>query len=280
MRRITLTFTLSGVTRAGGFRRAAAGWIAIALLFGASTAHAGEKEIARAIARLATDDSFKVRLMSARTLSRTAAEGHKGSRRVVVALERALSDPHHLVRASAAQALAIHSVESSRPTLERMAFDDPHRFGRRAAARALERLDRYKATRVPRPAAAPPMRVELGAVHAPSTLPPDVADRLTAIASAHAEDLLEPHRPAIFPRERAVLRLDLHVSRQIGGAPRYEVKALLVALPGAQLRHVSTAVAKADRASRGAKKQAELEAVVLRRAVERAVGDVLSLGGL
>lgn len=223
--------------------------------------------------RLRSDRSFKIRLLAAKKLG-ALAEGP--ARRAPVAIEAlriGLEDRAAIVRGMCTRALVAHEDRGALPALEQLARHDPDRAVRREARRASERL-----RSLPAPALArAPLRIQLGSVSLVGSNGPagPTTRALQARLSNAVEDKILPHRPAIFPREAAHLRMDVQVERRPspGTEVRYEVRVLLLELPKSHLRHTAKAVARA--APRGQASRA-LEEKVAMEAVAKAVEDVLA----
>ena len=287
--------------------RASTSWaIALATLIGSLSvrpAIAGDHEHAQVrdlSATLARDRSFKVRASAARKLGDLAESGLRKDPAIITALRAALADRDHIVRAMAVLALKKHAAGVS--DLERLAESDPSAFVREAATKAVQEINTAQQNRglagnrdrlgdrgarsTPRGATKErPQRVELGRVELASKTkgterpkPLSTSGLLTAITST-IEDLIEPRKPAMFPREDPDVRIDVTVYRVDEPSKRicYEARVTVVQLPGSNLRHASNARATTDSSPRSAKAQRDLEQQVALQATKRAVSDVLAL---
>jgi hypothetical protein len=257
--------------------------ILVALILGGlafAQPEAGAARVQQLDRRLRTDPAFKIRVLAARKLGDLRPGTGPDQAQAGEALRYGLGDPHPMVRAMAARSLARLRVEAARPELLRLAAHDPAAAVRREAQRAAAAL----VDRAPRPAAAPtrPPRIALGtvSVRPDPHLEQDRQAALTARISDAVEDRLDPHRPALFPRESADYRLDVVVTRQAGGPGggevAFEVRVVLVSMPQAHLRHSARAVARghAERARRA--RRAVLEEEVALSAVAAAVDEAVS----
>lgn len=201
--------------------------------------------------------------------------GAKQHPAVVRALLSALRDTDPIVRAIAADALGKHDATDSIADLERLAAGDTSEIVRRSSSEALARLRHTVAALDVKPArvetsaprSRPPQRVELGRVDAGSAV-------LGAITDA-VEALIEPHRPAMFPRELPNVRLEVMVKRV---APLvFEARVLVMQLPEAHLRQTSNAKASAQTTKRGARAMMQLERELAVTAATRAVTEALAM---
>jgi hypothetical protein len=289
--------------------RASTSWaIALATVIGSLSvrpALAGDHEHAQVrdlSATLARDPSFKVRASAARKLGDLAESGLRKDPAVITALRAALADRDHIVRAMAVLALKKHAAAV--PDLERLAETDPSPFVRESATKAVQEINAGQATRAlagnrdrlgdrgatsTKRAATKdntrPQRVELGRVELASKTrgterpkPMSASGLLTAITDT-IEELIEPRKPAMFPREDPDVRIDVTVYRVDEPSKRicYEARVTVVQLPGSNLRHASNARAMTDSSPRSAKAQRDLEQQVALQATKRAVSDVLAL---
>jgi hypothetical protein len=232
-----------------------------------------EARISRLAALLATDASFKVRAYAARQLGTFASIGAKKHPEITRALSAALRDTDPIVRAIAADALGKHEATSAIKDLEKLARTDESDVVRRSSAEALKRLQQNTEvvpvveTSMPRMRRA--QRVELGRVELDAGSP-----LLGAITDA-VEALIEPHRPAMFPRESPDVRFEVVVKRV---APLvFEARVLVMQLPGAHLRQASNAKASAKTTSRSARAISKIERELALTATTRAVTEALAM---
>ncbi len=193
---------------------------------------------------------------------------------IVQALQDCLLDPHPLVRGVCASGLGAQNAWTARAHLSKMASEDRQPYPKAMASKALRRLQ------PPSRAQAPRLKMGRVQMSASASLSGQRHAELEQRASNAIEDRIEPYRPALFPREQADLQIDVNITRR--GAPsgprgqslRFEVRVLLVEVPGAQLRHASEAVAS----MRSTRRQSHnAEAKLMLRAVDRAVQEALSL---
>lgn len=260
----------------------------------APAAYAADAEMDARIARLSAllrnDSSFKVRAYAARQLGALSAIGGKRDPRAIAALHDGLRDEDAVVRAVAADALGKHDAAEALQMLEKLAKADENELVRRAAASTIARLrqvgsprDTALDARPPKdetstPRSRRPHRVELGTVELEGA-----AVLATAVTDA-IEALLEPHRPAMFPRESPDVRLELRVTRVAAKSPvsggvglAFEAHCVLVDLPGAQLRRASNATATAHTTKRSSGAIASLEKELALKAATRAVTEALAM---
>ncbi len=105
---------------------------------------------------------------------------------------------------------------------------------------------------------------------------------LDAIKDA-IDDLIEPRRPALWPREDPDVRIDITLVRSEDSSPRvhnirYEARVVVVELPGANLRHASNATATVHAKGRPQESQLKrLEKELALKATTRAVSEALAL---
>lgn len=251
---------------------------------GAPAAYAADAEMDARIARLSAllrnDSSFKVRAYAARQLGALSAIGGKKDPRAIAALNDGLRDEDPVVRAVAADALGKHDAADALQMLEKLAKADENELVRRAAASTIARLRQIASPRdetsAPRPRRV--HRVELGTVELEGT-----AFLVAAVTDA-IEALIEPHRPAMFPRESPDVRLEVRVTRVQAKPPpaggvglAFEAHCVLVDLPGAQLRRASNATASAHTTKRGSSAIASLEKELALKAATRAVTEALAM---
>lgn len=222
-----------------------------------------------------TDSSFKLRALAARRLGAIASTGGRRDPTVVRALVVCLEDRNEVVRAVCAQSLGEHGDPGSQSALVRASRTDDSKLVRSAALKATSKIEaasvRLVATRRTRRLTVKLGRIEVGVPRAEGN---DLLQRIrTAI-----EDRIEPHRPAVMPRENPDLRIDVVVQRlptSAGPNIGFEARALLVELPGSNLRHASQATATTKNQRKSRRKMAALEERVALEAVNRAVDDVL-----
>lgn len=232
---------------------------------------------------LREDTSFRIRALSAKKLTGMADEGARGDRRVVDALTACLADDVALVRALCIKGLVKHRSSASVGKLTYLARFDPEDAVKNAAEDAIAELKRQAtvARTEPqhRPRKAGPMTVSVGRVEFESApgVSTQVASLLKKIVRDAVEDQIEPHKPAIFPREDPDLRMDVTIAyRQAEG--QLEVRVTLVQLPGAHLRHASRAMARTKGGTKkGSSAPSELERQLALKAASRAVSDALAL---
>lgn len=233
----------------------------------------------RLLEALGRDPSIKLRALAAKRLGELAPATADPA--VEQALVAALGDDASLVRAMAARALAERHVVTARSTLLRLAHQDADRVVREEAERALARLEPVEP---PAPIPAPRRRtVELGRVEFADGESPDPAETESLASSLRdvVETQLEPHLPAIFPREDPGYRLNVRVRRdrvkkERGVEIRCEVSVVVLELPSSHLRHAAQARASGTTATRGARHLSDLEAKVAKEATHVAVREALA----
>src|SRR5688572_16893558 len=245
----------------------------------APTAFAADAESEARISRLTSllrqDASFKVRAYAARQLGALAGLGAYHHVRIVASLKDALTDDDPVVRAVAADSLARHGAVEALPELERMSRTEEVEVAQKASAAAAARLRNVASPEPVRHKKA--QRVELGRVELEGGAP------LTQVITDVIEELIEPHRPAMFPRESPDVRLEVLVkrvspkldSRGVGLA--YEARVVMLQLPGAQLRRASNATATAHTTKRGSGALNALEKELAVKAATRAVTEALAM---
>lgn len=245
-------------------------------------AYAADAEMEARISRLAsllrTDSSFKVRAYAARQLGLISGLGAKHDPRVIAALVDGLSDRDPVVRALAADSIGRHDAAELMQSLEKLARTDENDLVRQATSSAIARLrhvvvaDQREAPRAKRL-----QRVELGRVQLDGGAP------LQQAITDAIEELIEPHRPAMFPREDPDVRLELVITRAPskldaqGVGLAFEAHCVLVELPGARLRRASNATASAHTTKRGSSAIASLEKELALKAATRAVTEALAM---
>lgn len=255
-------------------------WILVALVISATSAYGspeGSETIrARLLEAIAQDPSIKLRALAAKRLGELAPE--RPDRVAEDALIQALNDGSPLVRAMAARALGERSAQRARPSLSSLAARDSDQVVRTEANRALERLV------PPAPAPVLPERrrtVELGQVELSEGTTAEEAQALKASLRDLVETQLEPHLPALFPREDPGYRLNVRVRRDRitgdrGVEIRCEVSVLVVELPNAHLRHAAQARASGTSRTRGSRHLTDLETKVAKEATHVAVKEALA----
>lgn len=289
---------VNGRTRTAPLRPAVGGTVLLTFIAAFAAPHLGlpapsvREESIQHLSRLArSDPSFKVRASAARRLGDLSERGAKNHPTVLLALSEALSDKDPIVRAVAAHALAAHGSPSMLAHLDRVRDRDTSELVRSAASKAAETI---RATHREAPDRAEKTRrhvhrVELGRVLfapgapvSPRSRPDTSPDLLEAIRST-VDDLLEPHRPAIFPREEAEVRLDLTVyrieerNRARSRSISYEARVLLIQLPGSNLRHASNAKATTRTSNRSEREIRAIERDLALKATTRAVTEALAM---
>ncbi len=233
---------------------------------------------AERLARILRDDSsFKIRALAAKRLGALLERDRHPNKTAVRALVDGLADDNEFVRGVCAHALAGHVDRGTKSRLERVATDDSSRAVRVAARKSADRIGKHLELRRSIAREGRRVKIELGRVELARD-PSTNADLVHAIRNA-IEDRIEPHRPAIMPRESANVRIDVIVARvtsepgaaQIG----FEARVVLIELPGANLRHASIATASTKGSRRRGKKREELEQRLALQAVNRAVDEAL-----
>jgi hypothetical protein len=231
---------------------------------------------------LRNDPSFRIRALSAKKLSGFAAEGMRSDRRIVDALTSCLVDDNALVRGICIKGLVKHRAHGSVGRLTYLARFDSEDAVKNAAEDAIAELKRQASLQNNEPEHRPrkggAVTVSIGRVEVEKSegLSAPVASFLKDVVRDAVEDQIEPHKPAIFPREDPDLRLDVTVASRItdGSTLQVEVRVILVQLPGAHLRHASRAMARVKNDKRRSK---ELERDLAVKAASRAVSDALAL---
>lgn len=249
--------------------------------FAPSLASAADPEdrLQRLARILADDSSFKIRALAAQRLGATLQPGRHANAAAVRALTEGLEDDHAVVRGVCAQALGGHEDRRTLARLERIATDDTVRTVRVAAKKSADRIRQRLDAKRAIVRGHERVTIELGRVvleREGDTEQPEVLAR--AIRNA-IEDRIEPHRPAMMPRESPDIRIDVVVAR-VTSAPgereiRFEARVVLIELPGSNLRHASLATASMKATRRRGKKRAELEERLALQAVNRAVDEAL-----
>ncbi len=237
-----------------------------------------EDRIERLARILEDDSSFKIRALAAQRLGGTLERGRRPNATAVRALVAGLEDTNEVVRGVCAQALGDHEDRRTLARLERLATDDTSRTVRVAARKAADRIKQRLETMRSIAVGRGRVTIELGRVvlerEGDTEQPRDLAQ---AIRNA-IEDRIEPHRPAMMPRESPDIRIDVVVARVISapGAKEigFEARVVLIELPGSNLRHAALATASTKSSRRG-KKRAELEERLALQAVHRAVDEAL-----
>jgi hypothetical protein len=230
---------------------------------------------------LKKDPSFKIRALSAKKLSGLANEGAASDPRVIDALTSCLADDNALVRGICIKGLVKHRAHGAVGRLTYLARFDSEDAVKNAAEDAIAELKRQASLRPRAPDHRPrkdgPVTVSIGRVEvepAPG-LSTQVATLLQQIVRDSIEDQIEPHKPAIFPREDPDLRLDVTIACRVaeGQNLQVEVRVVLVEIPGAHLRHASRAMARTN----AKKRSKQLERDLAIKAASRAVSDALAL---
>jgi HEAT repeat protein len=268
VRRATVPATLAFLAAAGGVEPAA---LAVPSLDG---------RIEKYARLLASDASFKIRAVAAQKLTTLADEDGLGDPRIVAALTHGLTDDSAIVRGVCVKGLAKHHALGAIGRLTYLAKFDPDDSVQMAAEDSIEAIKRMASVRAKppehRPRKSGPITVEIGRVDVePSPgLTTQVADSLRSTVRDAVEDQIEPHKPAIFPREDPDLRMDVTVARsRHGNDIQVEVRVTLVQLPDANLRHASRALARTKTKSA----PTSLDRKLALEAVTRAVSDALAM---
>lgn len=255
-------------------------WILVAFVISATSAFGspgGSEAIrSRLLEAIAQDPSIKLRALAAKRLGELTPDHPDPV--VEDALIRALDDPSPLVRAMAARALGERTAQRARPSLLRLIGRESDQVVKDEVTRAVERLV------PPAPAPAPFERrrtVELGQVELSEGTTAAEAQLLQASLRDLVETQLEPHLPALFPREDPGYRLNVRVRRdRISGDRgveiRCEVSVLVVELPNAHLRHAAQARASGTSRGRGSRHLNDLETKVAKEATHVAVKEALA----
>jgi HEAT repeat protein len=250
-------------------------------LVGAPVARASDPphdaRLAKLCDLLAHDTSFKVRASAAQRLGNLTLGSADDERAAARALIEALSDRNEIVRGVAAHAIGQRNVKDARVWLVQLRDHDDNDFVRQSANAAIKTLAGEIAP-APKISRKKPQKVELGRVNVAHGSP----GILDAIKDA-IDDLIEPHRPALWPREDADVRIDVTIVRSEDSSSRehnirYEARVILVQLPGANLRHASNATATVR--ARGANAVQQLKALekeVALKATTRAVSEALAM---
>ncbi|MBK6690348.1 MAG: HEAT repeat domain-containing protein [Deltaproteobacteria bacterium] len=255
-------------------------WILVAFVISATSAYgspAGSEPIrARLLEAIAQDPSIKLRALAAKRLGELSPE--RPDRVVEDALIEALNDHSPLVRAMAARALGERSAQRGRPALMNLAARDSDEVVQDEVSRAIARL----VPSAPAPVQLERRRtVELGQVELSEGTTAEEAQALQASLRDLVETQLEPHLPALFPREDPGYRLNVRVRRdRIAGDRgveiRCEVSVLVVELPNAHLRHAAQARASGTSRGRGPRHLTDLETKVAKEATHVAVREALA----
>ena len=231
---------------------------------------------------LRNDPSFKIRALSAKKLATLADQGARSDPRIIGALTSCLTDDNAVVRGLCIKGLVKHRSHASVGKLTYLARFDPEDAVKNAAEDAIAELKRQASLRPREPQHRPrktgPLTLSVGKVEVEQTpgLSTQVADLLRQIVRDSIEDQIEPHKPAIFPREDPDLRLDVAIACHLtdGQNLQVEVRVTLVEIPGAHLRHASRAMARTKNAKKRSK---DLERQLAVKAASRAVSDALAL---
>ncbi len=231
---------------------------------------------------LRTDHSFKIRALSAKKLGELDDASAQGLPKIVAALTDGLVDDNALVRGLCIKGLVRHRALGAVGRLTYLARFDPEDAVKNAAEDAIAELKRQASLHPRDPEHRPrkhgPVTLSIGSVQVEPTpeLSRHVADLLKAIVRDAVEDQIEPHKPAIFPREDPDLRLDVTIACSITSEQnlQVEVRVVLVQLPDAHLRHASRAMARTKHDKR---RSNELERQLALKAASRAVSDALAL---
>jgi hypothetical protein len=231
---------------------------------------------------LRNDPSYKIRALSAKKISSMANEGARGDRRLIEALTACLVDDNALVRGICVKGLVKHGAHGSVGRLTYLARFDTEDAVKNAAEDAIAELKRQATVRDEEPAHRPrrggPITVSMGRVEVENApgLSTQVAGALKQTVLDAVEDQIEPHKPAIFPREDPDLRMDVTVATRVTPDQQLqvEVRVILVQLPGKHLRHASRALARTKNDKRRSK---ELEHDLALKAASRAVSDAMAM---
>lgn len=237
------------------------------------------ERLARIVAK---DSSFKIRALAARRLGGLARSGDTTNTIAIGALTRCTRDDNEVVRGVCVKALGDAKASSALTLLDRIALTDRSRAVRDAASASADRIranqprPRLVATKRTRRLTVALGRVELD--QDPS-VEATLQDELLRVIRSAIEDRIEPHRPAVMPRESPDLRIDVIVQR-VSSDPaareiRFEARVVIIELPGANLRHASQAIATTRGSRRKGKKRVELEERIALQAVNRAVDEAL-----
>jgi hypothetical protein len=251
----------------------------------AALAEPDEPIRARLILALKEDSSAKLRALAAKRLGEI--ESLRADRSVDQALIESLEDQEPLVRSMAARSLGLRSAVIGLPRLTSIANHDGDAVVRDEATRALAMIRAAEAKRIAdanRPApAAHRNTVELGSIAVDGAeLTASEVGELEAGVRDLVETTLEPHLPAMFPREDAGYRFDVRVKRNRVKSDRKieircEVSIVILELPSAHLRHATQAVASGSSKSRGPRQISSLEARVAAEATQAAMKEALAL---
>jgi hypothetical protein len=250
------------------------------IAFASSPDHASRIESFSRLLR--NDPAFKIRALAAKKLSGLADEGARSDPRIIDALTACLTDDNAVVRGLCIKGLVKHRSHASVGKLTYLARFDPEDAVKNAAEDGIAELKRQASLhpREPehRPRKAGPLTLSIGKVEIdPSPgLSTQVASLLKQIVRDSIEDQIEPHKPAIFPREDPDLRLDVAIGCHLtdGQNLQVEVRVTLVEIPGAHLRHASRAMARTKNTKTRSK---DLERQLAVKAASRAVSDALAL---
>jgi hypothetical protein len=233
---------------------------------------------------LKSDPSFKVRATAARQLGTVKGLSQEDERRTLRALKDALKDDADIVRGFAAHAIGQRGGRELIGELTTLAQSDQNEFVRTAASNAIDAIKRApKRALIAGLSGADSGRkktqkVELGQVRLADSI--NAGLLLDAIKDT-IEDLIEPHRPAMWPREDPDVRMDITIVRIDDSAKAnrisYEARVTIVQLPGANLRHASNAKATVRMVPRAPNKKRELEKDLALKATTRAVSEALAL---
>lgn len=220
---------------------------------------------------LATDRSYKIRLLAARKLTGLAQGPLHRDARVVKSLTLALEDRRAIVRAMAARGLGAHQATSADEVLKQVARHDPDRAVRAQARRARKRIIAARRRARPSPTFA------LGTVSMSDARPAPLSGQAalkSRLQDAVRRHLIKQQKPSRTEASVA-MRLDLRIDRVASDNAEvvYEVQVLVSELPQLHLRHSSMAVARAQPKRRGS---FELEAEVALQATQRALEDALA----
>lgn len=243
-----------------------------------------DRRIAKFAHLVKEDRSFKIRALAAKKLGELAQAGARGDRRIVSALIACLEDDNGIVRGMCVRALSRHRALSAVGRLTYVARFDPEDAVKNAAEDAIAELKRQASLHRRRPKHRPrkrgPVTVAVGRVDVEDSpnLSRQIANLLRQTVRDAVEDQIEPHKPAIFPREDPDLRLDVTIARKVAdgsGDLQVEVRVVLMQMPEAHLRHASRALARTKQGRAHA--SVALEKKLALKAVSRAVSDALAL---
>ncbi len=254
------------------FNRIAALCLALQVLAGPTeAADPSPARVENLCRTLATDRSYKIRLLAARKLTGLARGPMHRDRHIIKSLTLALEDRRAIVRAMAARGLGAHEATSADEVLKQVARHDPDRAVRAQARRARKRIIAAKRHAKPRPTFA------LGTVSMSDARPTPFSGQAalkSRLKAAVRQHLIKQHGPS-HSEASVALRLDLRIDRVAADNAEvvYEVQVLVSELPQLHLRHSSMAVARAHAKRRG---NGELEAEVALQATQRALEDALA----